>query len=99
MKQKYLKNVSTLKLNPENCIGCGMCANVCPHEVFLINSESSTADIIDKDRCMECGACAQNCPVAAIEVKQGVGCAYAIIVGKLTGSEPNCGCSDDKGCC
>jgi len=98
MKQKYLKNVVTLKLNVDQCIGCGMCVNVCPHEVFLI--KSGKAQIVDKDRCMECSACAKNCPVSAIEVKQGVGCAYAIIVGKLTGSEPNCGCSDDENeCC
>jgi len=98
MKQEYLKNVVTLKLTVGKCIGCGMCVNVCPHEVFLI--KNGKAHIVDKDRCMECGACSNNCPVSAIEVKQGVGCAPAIIVGKLTGSEPNCGCSDDdNGCC
>lgn len=70
-----------------------MCVNVCPHEVFII--KNGKAQIVDKDRCMECGACAKNCPASAIEVKKGVGCAQAIIVGKLAGSEPNCGCSDD----
>lgn len=98
MKQKYLKNVVTLKLKEEKCTGCGMCVNVCPHEVFLINN--GKVKIIEKDRCMECGACAKNCPFSALEVKPGVGCAYAIMVGALTGSEPNCGCSgDDNGCC
>ena len=62
--------------------------------------KSGKSQIVDNDRCMECGACAKNCPVAAIEVKQGGGCAQAIIVGKLAGSEANCGCSDeDNGCC
>lgn len=98
MKHRYLKNVSTLELKEGKCTGCGMCVNVCPHEVFMI--DNGKAQIIDKDRCMECGACAKNCPFSALEVKPGVGCAYAIIVGKLTGSEPNCGCSGaDKGCC
>jgi len=98
MKHKYLRNVVTLKLNEENCTGCGMCVNVCPHEVFLI--KGGKAHIIDIDSCMECGACAKNCSFSAIEVKAGVGCAYGIIVGKLTGTEPNCGCSDnDSGCC
>lgn len=98
MKQKYLKNVVTLKLNEEKCTGCGMCVSVCPHEVFLI--DKGKVKIIEKDRCMECGACAKNCPFSALEVKPGVGCAYAIMVGVLTGSEPNCGCSgDDNGCC
>ena len=98
MKHKYLRNVVTLKLNEEKCTGCGMCVNVCPHEVLLING--GKAQIIDKNSCMECGACAKNCPFFAIEVKSGTGCAYAIIVGKLTGTEPNCGCPDsDDGCC
>ncbi|MCO5387513.1 hypothetical protein [Desulfosporosinus sp.] len=34
----------------------------------------------------------------ALEVKPGVGCASAIIKGWLTGSEPNCDCSDGS-CC
>ena len=97
MKTKYLKNVATLKLIQDKCIGCGMCLNVCPHGVFEL--KGGKAQIIDKDSCMECGACAKNCPVSAIEVKSGTGCALAIMVGKLTGSEPNCGCSDEGNSC
>jgi len=98
MKHKYLRNVVTLKLNQEKCTGCGMCVNVCPHEVFLI--KDGKAQLVDKNSCMECGACAKNCLFSAIEVKPGVGCAYGVIVGKLTGTEPNCGCSgNDNGCC
>lgn len=97
MKHKYLKNVVTLKLDSEKCKGCGMCANVCPHGVFVINSEKAL--ITDRDACMECGACEKNCPFAAIEVKSGVGCATAVMNGLLTGSEPGCGCSGSSGGC
>jgi len=98
-KLKYLKNVAALNLNKEKCIGCGMCLTVCPHAVFEINQKK--ASIIDKDACMECGACARNCPVAAIDVQTGVGCAFAIIKGLLTGTEPSCDCSGKSGksCC
>jgi ferredoxin len=48
---------------------------------------------------MECGACAKNCPPSAIEVKSGTGCAQAVIIGKLTGTEPHCGCSDENNDC
>ena len=96
---KYLKNVSTLKYNLKECIGCGMCVEVCPHDVFLM--KGNRADLIDVDACMECGGCKRNCPSGAIEVTEGVGCAYAIVMGKLKGTEPNCGCSGDtqSGCC
>lgn len=98
MKNKYLKNVATLELNAEKCTGCGMCINVCPHNVFLLSNNK--VEIGDKDLCMECGACASNCPFSALKVNSGVGCAAAIIAGILTGSEPSCGCSDsDGGCC
>lgn len=98
MKQQYLKDVVTLKLHDEKCVGCGMCVAVCPHEVFAMTQ--GKARIVAKNSCMECGACAKNCPAAAIDVKPGVGCAYAFINTMFTGGEPNCGCSgDDGGCC
>ncbi|MCL2672009.1 MAG: 4Fe-4S binding protein [Clostridiales bacterium] len=97
MKHRYLKNVSTLTLQAEKCIGCGLCAEVCPHNVFTLNERK--ARIADKDACMECGACALNCPSQALGVHAGVGCAAAIIQSWFTGKEPTCGCSDDGGGC
>lgn len=71
MENKYLRNVVKLKLDEDKCMGCGMCINVCPHEVFsMINNKAS---IVSKGSCIECGACDKNCPVNAIEVKSGVG--------------------------
>ena len=89
-KLRYLENVSTLELDQEKCIGCGMCAAVCPHGVFKVDERK--AQVVDLDACIECGACAGNCPVEALKVKAGVGCASAIINGWLTGEEPSCDC-------
>ena len=33
---RYLVNVATLALDRENCIGCGLCIQVCPHQVFAL---------------------------------------------------------------
>ena len=96
MKNLYIKNIVTLKLDKEVCIKCGMCVNVCPHEVFEL--KDSKLEMINRDQCMECGACQINCPVSAISVNSGVGCAYAMIKGALTGTEPSCGCGSDS-CC
>ena len=92
---KYLANDISLRLDVTRCIGCEMCALVCPHGVFAI--EGTKARIVDFEACMECGACAVNCPVDAIAVASGVGCAEAIINGLLTGKETCCG--GDECCC
>ena len=96
MKHRYLKNVQTLRLSHDKCIGCGRCTEVCPHGV--LNVVNSKAVITDKNSCMECGACAKNCPVSAIKVDANVGCATAIIFGWLTGKEPSCDCGSAE-CC
>ena len=87
-EQEYLKNVVTLKLDTEKCIGCGMCVEVCPHGVFEIKEHKAV--IVNKDACMECGACEKNCPANAIAVRSGVGCAFGIINGLLKGSDKPC---------
>ncbi len=88
----YLKDVVTLTLDEELCIGCALCEIVCPHAVFTVDDR--IAVIGDRDACMECGACARNCPTDAIYVKVGVGCAAAVISGAL-GIESACCCVDE----
>jgi len=92
---RYLPGVVTLALETSKCNGCRMCVQVCPHGVFEI--EAKRARIADRDACMECGACARNCPEGAISVDSGVGCATAVILGALRGTEPTCDCSCDCG--
>lgn len=73
----YLKDVVTLRLDQEKCVGCGMCLLVCPHAVLSLNNVK--AEIGNRDACMECGACARNCPAEALSVRAGVGCAAAVV--------------------
>lgn len=85
-------SLNTLRYEPDLCIGCEMCAIVCPHGVFAMNRR--VAQLVRPDACMECGACELNCPTAAIAVDSGVGCAAAMIVAALSGkteSEASCG--------
>lgn len=93
---RHLEGVTTLQFLAEKCVGCGLCAAVCPHAVFAV--AEGKAQVVDRDGCMECGACARNCPVQALAVNAGVGCASAIIKSWVTGGEPTCGC-DTSGCC
>lgn len=97
MKLVYLKNVVTLTLHQDRCTGCGRCLEVCPHEVLSLNN--GKVQIFYKDGCMECGACQMNCPTEAIQVRSGVGCAHAVVKGKISGGEAACGCSETPSCC
>ncbi len=92
--QTYLKNVVTLELDVDKCIGCGFCATVCPHRVFEM--KQNKAVIVDADACMECGACSLNCPVEAINVRSGVGCAVAVFKRMLKGGEATCDCDSES---
>jgi ferredoxin len=84
MVMKNLKNTSTLKVDVNKCIGCGLCTEVCPHAaLFLADKKVHIRDI---DICMECGGCSKNCPVGAIKVRAGVGCAAAIISSRFSKS-------------
>lgn len=90
----YLKDVVTLKLDGEKCIGCGMCLLVCPHAVLSLTN--GKVEVVKRDACMECGACAQNCPVNALSVQAGVGCATAVINSALGRTSSSCCCTTDS---
>lgn len=92
-KLVYLKDVVTLRIDEAKCTGCGMCLDVCPHEVLKMNGKC--VQVADRDACMECGACRRNCPKGAIFVEAGVGCAAAVINGMLGRDSSACCCSMD----
>ncbi|MCF8095774.1 MAG: 4Fe-4S binding protein [Desulfobacteraceae bacterium] len=89
----YLKNATTLELDPELCAGCGICTEVCPRGVLAL--KNGKAEITDRDACMECGACAQNCPAAALTVEAGVGCAAAVINSAMGRGGDGCCCIEE----
>jgi len=104
----YLRDVVTLALDQEKCVGCGMCLIVCPQAVLSMHN--GNARIQNRDQCMECGACSRNCPTEAVTVQAGVGCAAAIINSALGRDGSSCCCvietddsvtggSSSPGCC
>jgi NADP-reducing hydrogenase subunit HndC len=52
---------------PEKCVGCTLCAKVCP--VSCISGKAKEVHVIDQSACIKCGACLDKCKFDAI-IKQ-----------------------------
>ena len=50
-------------INKENCIACGLCADVCPMDVFFGSEENEIPVVAYPDECWHCNACVLDCPV------------------------------------
>lgn len=61
--------MKTPTVDHELCIGCGICADLCP-KVFEIRDEKSW--VIDPDNCStcDCQEAVDSCPVEAIEFEE-----------------------------
>lgn len=56
-------------INNEKCSGCGVCASVCPADVYGPVKNGKTT-VSKPDECIGCRACESQCPEAAIEIKE-----------------------------
>ena len=64
---KMCKEFVYFRIIPELCVGCRLCAKVCPQE--SIESELKKVHVIDQSACIHCGMCYEACPpkVNAVE--------------------------------
>jgi len=55
---------------PKKCIGCTICARVCPvnciHTTDEVVGKNKKLHVIDQEECVKCGACLPKCPTKAI---------------------------------
>ncbi len=73
-------------IDPEKCIKCGRCKDVCPYDAIAkrerpcekacgmdaIKSDENGKAIIDQEKCVSCGMCIVNCPFGAIADKSQI---------------------------
>jgi formate hydrogenlyase subunit 6/NADH:ubiquinone oxidoreductase subunit I len=52
------------RIDPDSCVSCGACVEVCPTAAIQTTSGSYT---VNPNLCIGCGACEPECPVDAIE--------------------------------
>ena len=55
----------TVVINEELCIGCGLCIEVCPRDIFTIREKKAA---VNGSESLGCGHCSAICPTGAIRV-------------------------------
>jgi len=55
-----------LSFQPERCIGCGACLEICSRCAHALTAEG--AHVLDRERCEVCGACTAKCYARALEM-------------------------------
>lgn len=49
---------------PDNCTGCSLCSNVCPHDAITMvwSGEGFLTPNVNLELCINCGICSNSCP-------------------------------------
>ncbi len=53
----------------EKCVGCGECIDICPVEVYEMQTEKSVP--VNEDECLGCESCVEVCEHDAIVIEEG----------------------------
>jgi ferredoxin len=73
---RCLRCFDNVMLDPELCILCGLCVDVCPPNCITIaradaigvGAASQSVLLLDEDLCIRCGLCVNRCPPGALSM-------------------------------
>lgn len=64
-----LQPYGELKLERDKCIGCKVCLDVCPREVYIFNEADKKVNINHPKRCINCNACVNRCLAQCLKIE------------------------------
>jgi len=59
--------ISTIIIDQDKCIGCGLCCEDCPTQVLEIKENKA---VVLSEKCLKCGHCIAICPVNAVTISE-----------------------------
>jgi 2-oxoglutarate ferredoxin oxidoreductase subunit delta len=66
--------MNKIKINVENCKGCGYCVAECPRKALSFSGSISEKGYdtvqVDESLCVACGSCYRVCPDRVFEILQ-----------------------------
>lgn len=61
------KGQARVRIYPDWCKGCGICAAFCPAGVFALGNDGKS-HVVREEECVNCGFCELHCPDFAVSV-------------------------------
>jgi NAD-dependent dihydropyrimidine dehydrogenase PreA subunit len=66
---KYkLQPYGKINIEREKCIGCKVCIEVCPRNLYSFNEKDNKVDLINADNCINCNACVKRCLAVCLKI-------------------------------
>jgi NAD-dependent dihydropyrimidine dehydrogenase PreA subunit len=65
-RTNLLRGIQRIKMDPEKCVGCGTCYDVCPMGVYAMDEERRKSMIVRGNECTACTACFKRCKTNAL---------------------------------
>jgi len=66
-QRQMFGNAIVAQINPESCVGCQGCFNVCPYEAIRYLEDQGICEV-NPAICKGCGSCAATCPSASAQL-------------------------------
>jgi NAD-dependent dihydropyrimidine dehydrogenase PreA subunit len=63
-----LQPYGQIHLEREKCIGCKVCLDVCPRNLYEFNENDKKVDLRNPEKCINCNACVKRCLAQCIDI-------------------------------